>query len=88
MINLANINKFLVAIVGVAGVILSNGLVPAQYSKWVTGGIAVVSALSVYLVKNGPTAKTLINDTVQKILSQGNTSGPLPVKAADVSKAN
>lgn len=61
MINLSNIGKFLVAVAGAAGVLISNGLVPQQYLKYVTGPIAAVTALGVYFIKNGPTTKEVIS---------------------------
>lgn len=66
MINLAYINKFLAAAVSVLGVILSQHLAPASYDKWLSGGIAIIGALAVYLVPNGQSAKSIISDAVQK----------------------
>lgn len=48
----SEINKFLVALVGVAGVIVSAGLVPPNDVKWVTEAITAATAALVYLVPN------------------------------------
>lgn len=70
MINLSNIKKFLAALAGVAGVLLSNGLIPEQYSKWISGGIAAVSALGVYFLKNGPTVNDVVSSLVNKAVNE------------------
>lgn len=78
MINFTNIGKFLIALAGAAGIIISNGLVPEQYLKYVTGPIAAVSALGVYFFKNGPTTSEVINkaatDAVAKTTGRENAT--------------
>jgi hypothetical protein len=46
--------KFLVALAGVAGIAITQGLVTGSAAKWVAVAISAVSAVAVYLVPNAP----------------------------------
>jgi hypothetical protein len=71
MVNISNIKKFLVAVAGLAGVAIANGYVPAAEVKWVSAGIAALSAIGVYLVPNGPTSKEVIGAAVKEAVASG-----------------
>lgn len=47
-----SIAKFLTAVIGAAGEAVNVGLVHGTAAHWVTIGIAVVTAIAVYLVPN------------------------------------
>lgn len=44
--------KFLTAVIGVAGEVITLGLAHGSAAHWVTVGIGVATALAVYLVPN------------------------------------
>jgi hypothetical protein len=54
-VNLALIRKFLAALSGAVAVAVANGLLPDPYAKWVSSGLAVITAFIVFFVPNEPT---------------------------------
>lgn len=46
--------KFIAALIGAAGSVLSAGVLPDSVAKWVAVGIAALTAIAVYLVPNAP----------------------------------
>lgn len=50
--NLATVAKFIAALIAALTSILTLNLLPDEYSHWVSGAIAVLGAISVYLVPN------------------------------------
>ena len=59
------VRKFLTAVLGVAGIALSQGLIQGTAAKWVSIGIGLVTALGVYYVPNAqPTPSTVPLDIV------------------------
>lgn len=52
---LATIAKFVTALTGMAGEIVTLGIAHGQVAHWLTVGIAIATALAVYLVPNKTT---------------------------------
>lgn len=50
--------KFVAAIAGVAGILISTGFLSGQTEHWVTVAIGAVTAVLVYLVPNSTAAKS------------------------------
>jgi hypothetical protein len=52
------IRKFITALVGAAGIIITQGLIEGTAAKWVAIGIALATALGVGIIPNGSAPST------------------------------
>jgi hypothetical protein len=52
MSQLKTVMKFLVALAGVAGIAITQGLLTGDAAKWAGVGISIVTAVAVYLAPN------------------------------------
>lgn len=52
--------KFVTAVAGLAGVLISTGFLSGQTEHWVTVAIGAVTAVLVYLVPNSPTGSKTV----------------------------
>lgn len=81
-ITAGEVAKFITAVVGAAGIAITQGLVQGTTAKWLAIGIAILTAAGVFFVPNASPAPT--SDPVEPTEPPVQTPEPLPVDSAPV----